>query len=141
MEQETFFFFEKHPEALPIYEAFERRVLQEIEGVHIRVQKTQITFTNPRVFACVSFLRVRKAKEMPPAYLVVTIGTGRRIDSPRIDAAVEPYPNRWTHHLVIAEENQIDDELMAWVREAAAFAASKRPGAAGSSGRKHKEQK
>ena len=94
MEQETFLFFENNPGALPIYETFEKRVLQEIHGVHIRAQKTQITFTNRHVFACVSFLKVRKAKDLPPIDLVVTIGTGRRIDSPRIEAVAEPYPNR-----------------------------------------------
>ena len=126
MREEEILFFEKKPEALPLYEKFAERVRRELGEVHIRVQKTQITFSNRHVFACVSFLRARRARELPPVYLVVTVGTGRKISSPRIDAAVEPYPGRWTHHLVISEEDQIDGELMGWVREAAAFAESKR---------------
>ena len=47
-------------------------------------------------------------------------------NSPRIAAAVEPYPCRWTHHVLIASPAEIDGELMAWVREAAAFSAGKR---------------
>ena len=47
-------------------------------------------------------------------------------ESPRIDVASEPYPNRWTHHMLIASEEEIDDELMSWIKEAAAFSAGKR---------------
>ena len=60
------------------------------------------------------------------AYITITLGLNRRGGSPRIDQASEPYPGRWTHHLVIGSAEEIDDELMAWVREAYSFAAAKR---------------
>ena len=126
MNGDILFFFEKNPEALPLYEAFEKRVLSEIEGVTIRVGKTQISFANRHNFAFVSFLPVRRAKERPKTYIVVTFGLDYRKGSPRIDAAVEPYPNRWTHHVLIASPEEIDDELMGWVREASVFSAGKR---------------
>ena len=47
------------------------------------------------------------------------------MESPRIDAAVEPYPNRWTHHVPVQGIEEIDEELMGWVKEAAVFAAGK----------------
>ena len=47
-------------------------------------------------------------------------------ESPRIDAASEPYPNRGTHHMLITSVEEIDDELMGWIKEAAAFSADKR---------------
>ena len=117
LSQDVALFFDKMPEALPLYEAFEKRVLEETENVHIRVQKTQISFSNRHNFAFVSFLPVRKAANRPKAYIGV--------ESPRIDVATEPYPNRWTHHVLLASEEEMDDELMAWVKEAAAFAAAK----------------
>ena len=126
MDQNKLFFFDKNPEALPLYEAFEERILSEMDSVNIKVQKTQITFSNKHNFACVSFLPVRKAKERPASYIVVSFGLGNRVDSPRIDAAVEPYPNRWTHHVLISETEEIDEELMGWIREAGAFSAGKR---------------
>lgn len=126
MDQNTLFFFREKPEALPLYEAFEGRLLAELAGVNIKTQKTQITFTNPRVFAAVSFLPARSAKERPDPYITVTLGLNRRESSPRVDQAVEPYPGRWTHHLVIGAEKEINEELMAWVREAYDFAAAKR---------------
>ena len=116
MTPDILFFFQKDPAALPLYEAFEARVLAEI----------QISYTNPRVFAAVSFLPVRKKAQRPDHYITVTLGLNRRLDSPRVDAASEPYPARWTHHLLLSSPEEADDELMAWVREAAAFSAAKR---------------
>ena len=46
--------------------------------------------------------------------------------SPRIDIATEPYPNRWTHHVVVHKEEEIDEELIGWIKEAAAFAETKK---------------
>ena len=56
---------------------------------------------------------------------MVTVGLARKVESPRIAVATEPYPGRWTHHIVVAGPEEIDDELMGWVKEAAAFAAAK----------------
>ncbi|MCI8813387.1 MAG: hypothetical protein HFG12_09155, partial [Oscillibacter sp.] len=51
---------------------------------------------------------------------------GRRLDSLRVDAASEPCPGRWTHHIVIGSAEEIDGELMDWIWEAAEFSAQKR---------------
>lgn len=125
MDDKLLRFFDQMPEALPLYQKFEREVLSRVEDVHIKVQKTQITYSNRHVFACVSFAKVRKAKERPPVYIVVTFGLTYKKESPRIDIATEPYPNRWTHHVLVSEEEQIDEELLGWVEEAAAFSAAK----------------
>ena len=109
-----------------MYEALEERILAELRDVKIKVQKTQITFSNKRNFAFVSFLPVRKAGERPDIFIVVTFGLSYRKESPRIDAATEPYPNRWTHHMLISRTEEIDDELMGWIEEAAVFSAGKR---------------
>lgn len=121
MNSDVLFFFNDHMDALPLYEAFVNRVMQEVEDVQIKVQKSQISFYNKHLFTCVSFARVRKKKDCPPAYIVVTIGLSHRLESPRIDVATEPYPNRWTHHLLISDMKEIDGELLSWIKEAAAF--------------------
>ena len=92
------FFFNEKPAALPLYEAFATRLLTEIGNVTVKVRKTQISFSNKYNFAFVSFLPARKAKERPETYITVTFGLRYRKGSPRIDAASEPYPNRWTRH-------------------------------------------
>ena len=121
MNNDILFFFDKHMDALPLYEAFENRVMKEIENVRIKVQKSQISFYNKHLFACVSFAKVRKKKDTTLPYIVITIGLNHRLDSPRIEIATEPYPNRWTHHLLISDTKEIDDELLSWVKEAAVF--------------------
>ncbi len=126
MNQDVLYFFDGKPDALFLYEAFEEKVFSEVDGVKVKVQKRQIAFSNRHNFAFVSFLPVRKAKERPAVYIVVTFGLGYRAESPRIDVAVEPYPGRFTHHVLISATEEIDDELMGWVREAAAFSAGKR---------------
>ena len=125
MNSDVLYFFENHMEALPLYDAFEQRVFQEIGNVRIKVQKSQISFYNKHLFSCVSFLRVRKKKDCPASYIVITFGLRHKAESSRIDAASEPYPNRWTHHVLISQQEEIDEELMGWVKEAAAFAAEK----------------
>ena len=126
MGPDVLFFFEKDPAALELYEVFETKVLAAVGNVAIRVQKTQITFTNPRVFAAVSLLPVRKKPQRPEHYMTVTLGLPRQLESSRVDAVSEPYPTRWTHHLMIVSAEEIDGELMDWVKEAAAFSATKR---------------
>lgn len=114
-------FFDRHMDALPLYEALEHKITEEIENVRIKVQKSQISFYSRHLFACVSFARVRKKKDCPAVWIVLTLGLDHRLDSPRIEVATEPYPGRWTHHLLISEPNEVDEELLSWIKEAAAF--------------------
>ncbi len=69
MDTEILLFFDKHKDALPMYEALENQIIKEI--------------------------------------------------------ATEPYPNRWTHHVLISAAEEIDDELMSWIKAAAAFSDKK----------------
>lgn len=114
-------FFDGHLPALPLYVSLRARILSEIDNVEIQVKKTQISFKNPYLFGAVSFTPVRKAKDRPKTFITVTFGLFHHCESPRIDAATEPYPNRWTHHILVGEPQQIDDELMSWLKEAAAL--------------------
>lgn len=125
MTEDILFFFDKHMDALPLYEALQQRVMNEIRDVRIKVQKTQVSFYNRHLFACISFARIRKKKNCPSPFIVVTIGLDHRLQSPRIEVATEPYPNRWTHHLLLSDVQEVDDELMSWIKEAAAFSDSK----------------
>ena len=114
-------FFDRRPRALALYQAFERKVLAACPDTRVRVLKSQITLENRHGFAFVSLPR-RKVKQPT---IVVSFGLSYQVDSPRIWAASEPYPNRWTHHVLVSDEAQLDDVLMGWVKEAAAFAAAK----------------
>lgn len=126
MDNHVLFFFREHADALPLYEQLEELVLDQIPDVKVKTAKTQITFVNRRGFAFVSFNPCRKAKDRPDTWMTVTFGLGYRKESPRIDGASEPYPGRWTHHVLVGSPDEIDEELMAWIREAAEFSAAKR---------------
>lgn len=122
---EEMMFFNGHPGALPVYAAFAKQIAAMYGDVNIRVQKTQITFSNRYVFACVSFARVKKKAELPADYIVITLGLPEPLDSDRIAVKTEPYPGRWTHHIVVSTEEELDDELFSWVAQAYDFAKRK----------------
>lgn len=116
-------FFNTAPDMLPVYEALLRHV-QARHPVTTVVRKTQITLRNRHAFAMVS-LPWRRVKGWPEEYLLVSFGLSYRKDSPRIVSSVQPYPNRWTHHVIITEVAQLDEELLAWLEEAYEFAMGK----------------
>lgn len=122
-------FFSERPAALALYARFEAALLRALPETEIRVHKTQISFRNRYGFAYVSFVPVRRAKDRPRDFITVSFGLAYKKESPRIDQAVEAYPRRWTHHVLIGRPEEIDAELMGWIAEAADFALRKGRGA------------
>lgn len=120
------FFFNRHMDALPLYERLASEILRRISEVKIKVAKTQITFASKRGFAFVSFNPCRKAAQRPKVWMTVSFGLSYQKVSDRIDVATEPYPNRWTHHVMVGSIEEIDDEMFGWIQEAAEFSAGKR---------------
>ena len=117
-------YFDQKPWEAALYEALFQRLCDAVPDASVKVQKSQISFYGRHLFAAAS-IPVRRKKSWPEHCLLVTFGLSFRLDSPRIAVAVEPYPNRWTHHVVIDRPEQLDEELMGWVRDAYAFAQSK----------------
>ena len=124
-DQDKLIFFEGHISSLPLYEAFESELLRRFPGSRTRVQKSQITFSNRHVFACVSFLRVRKKAELPDPYIVITLGLPYPLESDRVAVKTEPYPGRWTTHIVIGSAEELDEEFFSWVEQAYIFPENK----------------
>ena len=118
-------FLAKRPQALPLYEALEEKIFALDPDTTVKVSKTQISFSARRMFACVSFLPCRRGPK-PPVWLTLTLGLDHRLDSPRVDAASEPYPGRWTHHFLLSDPQDLDGQLLGWLREAHDFSARKR---------------
>ena len=125
LDADTLMFFDRHMDVLPLYQAFEEILFDSFPVVNKRVQKTQITFSNRHVFACVSFARVKRKAELPMRFIVITLGLPAPLDSERVAVKTEPYPGRWTHHIVVNKPEELDEELLSWVREAYDFAAVK----------------
>ena len=117
---EEMLFFAARPEELELYEQFRARLLSEVGEVCVKAAKTQISFTGKHGFAFVSHPRRKKDRG-----IVVSFGLSHRQESDRIQYASEPYPNRWTHHFILSREDQLDEELVNWLREAHDFALAK----------------
>lgn len=123
-ETDVLTYFEGHPEELALYEAFFPRMAAVVPQASVRVQKSQISFYGRHLFAAVS-LPARRKKEWPRHCLVVTFGLFHRVEHPRIAVATEPYPNRWTHHVVVSTIEELDGQLLTWLKEAYDFAQCK----------------
>ncbi len=124
MHPDELLFFDQMPAILPVYARLREQLAAAYPDLGIRVGKSQISFRNRYGFAAAS-LPWRRVKGWPAEYLLVTFGLARRLDDPRIAQAVEPYPNRWTHHVLVQTPEEVDETLLRWIDEAYWFAQSK----------------
>lgn len=122
---DVLFFFDGKPRELALYQHLETQMEASFPDASVKVQKSQISFCGRHLFAAAS-VPLRRRKAWPEHCLLVTFGLGYRLVSSRIAAAAEPYPGRWTHHVVLSREEQVDGELLGWLREAYEFSQSKR---------------
>lgn len=119
MTSDELFFFDSMPDALPLYGVLSEKLLAAFPHVTVEVKKTQITFREKYGFA---FVSLKRMKGCPKVFIILSFGLSHRLDSPRIAVAVEPYPNRWTHHVIVQSVEALGDELMGWLAEAHGFA-------------------
>ena len=116
--EDALLFFAGHPQVYPLYRTLEEELLRRWPQTGIKVQKTQIAFTDRHIYACVSFLRAKRKAELPEHYFVLTLGLGYPLASERVAAKTEPYPGRWTTHIVLSDPEELDEELYGWVEQA-----------------------
>jgi hypothetical protein len=95
-----------------------RAVVESLGPVEVRATKSQVAFHRRLGFAWVWTPEqyLHGSRDLAP--LVLTVGLGRRDPSPRWKQIVEPRPGRFTHHLELRSAEQVDDEVVAWLREA-----------------------
>ena len=125
LEEDVLMFFGGHMEVYPLYKELETQLLQRYPQTHVKVQKTQISFSDRYMFACVSFLRPKRKAELPEHYFVLTLGLPGPLQSERVAAKVEAYPGRWTTHIPMSRESDLDRELFDWLELAHAFSQRK----------------
>lgn len=112
-------FFAGHPLGLA---AFDRvsEMLGETGAFEVRVSRSQVGFRRKRGFAYLwlpgQYLR------NPTSEVVLSIALDRHDDSPRFKEVVPVSPRHWMHHLELQAVGDLDDEVRAWLREAAGLA-------------------
>ena len=92
MNSDILMFFNTRAAALPLYEAVEKRICANVDGVKIKVGKSQISFYNKHMFACVSFLTVKKKKELPPGVHNPDPGPGQAAGNPGAGSGCRAVP-------------------------------------------------
>jgi len=114
-------FFNSYADMLPIYAELMDWLTNKYTDISVKVGKTAISLKNKYVFATVS-LPWRTVKGWPKRYLLFSIGLSYHKESDRVRYATEPYPNRWTHQILVESIAEFDDDLKAWLDEAYIFA-------------------
>ena len=125
MTTDEIMFWNDYPKMLPIYEALSAILVNRYPDMNVKVSKTQISFYNRHMFAMVSTSKKRK-KDWPKEFVMLSIGLPYPLENSRVLVSVEPYPGRWTHHIALTDEAEMDDELLAWLDAAYQFSESKR---------------
>lgn len=121
MTPEALAFLNAHPGRIAVFEAVEARIAALGES-QLAVTKSQISWGNPLKFAFLSLPRL----PAPDGALTLTFGLDRRLDHPRIFQSVEPYPHRWTHHVILAAPVDVDDAVTEFLRQSYEFSRAKR---------------
>lgn len=103
------FFFDRELLALSLFELLYEQAMARWPSSTLRVQKTQITFSDPRGYLFASRPRRRGGG------LMVTFGLSAPLQSPRLFAVANPAPGRYTHHVQVADPADIDEQLMQWI--------------------------
>jgi len=83
----------------------------------VRTTRSQVGFRRRTGFAWL--WRPGRYLRRPAAPVVLTIALGRHDPSPRFKEVVHPSPRHWIHHLEIHDPAEVDDQVRAWLLEAA----------------------
>jgi hypothetical protein len=111
--------FDGHPTAEVVFRAVLTRV-ESLGDCQVKTTKSQVALRRRRGFAYL--WRPGQYLARPSAEVVLSIVLDRRDDSPRWKEVVHPSPAHWMHHLEVHDPAEIDDEVTAWLREAAELA-------------------
>lgn len=112
-------FFANDPDAFALFVLLQSRLLAAWPESGLKVQKTQITFLDPRGY-CFVWLP-RRGPGRPRGSLGVSFGLGYELHSPRLFQTAHPTPRRWTHHVIVTRPEELDGELMEWLSQAHAL--------------------
>ena len=104
-------FFQGKPNCVTCWEALDARLRERYPTLARRIQKTQISYDDPKLFCCVSMPRWKVDRPS----IVVTFAIDAPIADVRIFQAVQVTPNRWTHHVQISDMQEVDEQLMVWI--------------------------
>jgi len=108
-------FFAGHPAGRAVFEQV-RHLAEDCGPFTIRVTRSQVALRRRTGFAWVwlpgRWLRKHEGD------VVLSLSLPRADGTPRFKEIAHPSPRRWMHHLVVASPEDLDGEVLAWLREA-----------------------
>ena len=107
-------FFSHYPASRQIFNAL-LEVIHTLGPLEVQVMKSQVVFRRTKAFARAWIPEQYLHRKAAP--LVLTLSFSARDPSSRWKEIVEPYPGRFTHHLELFHPREIDDEVIAWLRD------------------------
>lgn len=110
--------FATSPTGLEVY----RRLNDELRGldVDVRPTRSQIAFRRRRGFAFLWDPNRYLSSTVP---VVLSVALPYRLTSARVKEIVPTTSRTWLHHIELTSPDDLDDELLGWVRTAYAAAA------------------
>lgn len=93
-----------------------RVLLDRLEGVTVKVSRSQVAFRRKKNFALVWVPGMYLHRDAAP--LVLTVLGRKRIRSARWKEVVEPAPGRFTHHLELYRVKDVDAQVAQWLQQA-----------------------
>jgi hypothetical protein len=82
-----------------------------------RTSTSQVAFRRRTGFA--ALWRPGQYLRRPAAQVVLSIALPHEVGSPRFKEVAHPSPRTWMHHLEVRDVVDLDDQVAAWLREAA----------------------
>ena len=121
VQQAEAFFFHRRPETVPTARAFLLGALERWPSTQAVTQKSQVGLRDPRPYCALWPPLHGRLKHRKPQDLVLSLFLNCPLPSRRVTLAVEPYPGRWTNHLLLSSPEDLDEVLWDWVAQAHQF--------------------
>lgn len=112
-------FFSDKPIQLHLFGLI-HQYLHSLGNIEVKVTKSQIAFSNKRQFAWI-WLPMTWDKKRPKDCVVLSFSSGKKIIHPNIVQIVEPYPNRFMHHVIVEKKSDINNYVKKWLKESYDF--------------------
>lgn len=117
MEFEIATLFAGDPAAMELCARFCDALLARWPECTLKFSRTQLSFSDGVGFAFAS-----RPPRRAPGGVLVSLGLRAPLHSPRVFAQTEPYPGRWTVHILLRSADELDAELMSWIDDAHEYA-------------------
>jgi hypothetical protein len=108
--------FVGRPEPLRLFRLV-KLYIESLGQIETKVTKTQVSFGAKTKFAWV-WLPQLWNKKHPENSIALTFAFDHQLTDPQIVESVEPHPGRWTHHVIIEKDADLDVKVRQWLKEA-----------------------